>query len=90
MGIIISNILNYDTPQEFEVNPKDDERYKIEKKYENIISTLDKIDTRLENTETALLEIEDQIKKDTFPFEEHHTMEWDYYDIDFMESKKIK
>ena len=42
------------------------------------------------NREDAIKFYEDQIKKDTFPFEEHHTMEWDYYDIDFMESKKIK
>jgi|APSaa5957512535_1039671.scaffolds.fasta_scaffold292444_2 hypothetical protein len=90
MGIIFSNILNYDTPEEFEVNPIDEKRYVIEKKYENIISTLDKIDTRLEKTEIKVNDLEEQIKNDTFPFEEYHTMEWDYYDIDDMETKKIK
>ena len=31
MGMIFSNILNYDTPEEFEVNPIDEQRYVIEK-----------------------------------------------------------
>ena len=90
MGIIFSNILNYDTSEEFEVNPIDEQRYIIEKKYENIISTLDKIDKRLENTEIKVNNLDEQIKNDMFPFEEYHTMEWDYYDIDDMETKKIK
>jgi hypothetical protein len=90
MGIIISNMLNYDIQEDFQVNPIDEERYNLEKKYENIISTLDKIDTRLEKTDIILKEIEEQIKTDIFPFDEYHTMEWDYYDINEMETKKIK
>jgi hypothetical protein len=89
MGIVFSNIINYDSPEEFEINPIDEKRYIIEKKYENIISTLDKIDKRLENTEIKVNNLDEQIKNDMFPFEEYHTMEWDYYDIDDMETKKI-
>ena len=84
MGIVFSNIINFDSHEEYE------QRYIIEKKHENIISTLDKIDSMLENTEIKVNTMEEQIKKDIFPFEEYNTMEWDYYDIDDMETKKIK
>ena len=58
-------------------------------KCNNIISTLDRIESRLENTEKILQEIEEAIKNEN-PFEQHHTMEWDYYDLDSMETKKLK
>lgn len=83
-------MLNYDTPEYFQVNPIDEEKYNIEKKYKKIISTLDKIDSKLENTDNILKEIKLQIETETFIFDEYHTMEWDYYDINEMETKKIK
>ena len=57
---------------------------------EELSTLLNKIDKRLENTEIKVNNLDEQIKNDMFPFEEYHTMEWDYYDIDDMETKKIK
>ena len=82
MGIVFSNILNYDTPEDTELEEN-------RNKCNNIISTLDRIESRLENTEKILQEIEEAIKNEN-PFEQHHTMEWDYYDLDSMETKKLK
>tara|TARA_B100000676_G_scaffold134452_1_gene133380 strand:+ start:376 stop:624 length:249 start_codon:yes stop_codon:yes gene_type:complete len=82
MGIVFSNILNYDTPEDTQIEEKIN-------KCNNIISTLNRIESRLENTEKILQEIEEAIKNEN-PFEQHHTMEWDYYDLDHMETKKLK
>lgn len=82
MGIVFSNILNYDTPEDTQIEEN-------RNKCNNIISTLDRIESRIENTEKILKEIEDAIKNEN-PFEQHHTMEWDYYDLDSMETKKLK
>lgn len=82
MGIVFSNILNYDTPEENNLT-------ETRNKCNNIISTLDRIESRLENTEKMLQEIEEAIKNEN-PYEHHHTMEWDYYDLDIMETKKLK
>ena len=82
MGIVFSNILNYDTPEDTQLEENIN-------KCNNIISTLDRIESRLENTEKILQEIEEAIKNEN-PFEQHHTMEWDYYDLDSMETKKLK
>ena len=82
MGTVFSNILNYDTPE-------DTQNEENLSKYNNIIYTLDAIESRLENTEKLIEEIEKDINKE-LPFPQHHTMEWDYYDFDPMESKKIK
>lgn len=82
MGTVFSNILNYDTPE-------DTQNEENLSKYNNIIYTLDAIESRLENTEKLIEEIEKDINKE-LPFPQHHTMEWDYYDLVPMESKKIK
>ena len=58
-------------------------------KYNNIIYTLDVIESRLGTTEELIKEIEKDINKELL-FPQHHTMEWDYYDLDPMETKKIK
>lgn len=82
MGTVFSNILNYDTPE-------DTQNEENLSKYNNIIDTLDLIESRLGKTEELIKEIEEDINKE-LPFPQHHTMEWDYYDLDPMESKKIK
>ena len=82
MGTVFSNILNYDTPE-------DTQNEENLSKYNNIIYTLDVIESRLGTTEELIKEIEEDINKE-LPFPQHHTMEWDYYDLDPMESKKIK
>ncbi len=82
MGTVFSNILNYDTPE-------DTQNEENLSKYNNIIYTLDLIESRLGKTEELIKEIEEDINKE-LPFPQHHTMEWDYYDLDPMETKKIK
>ena len=82
MGIVFSNILNYDSQEIEEVNA-------IRNKCNNIIATLEKINQRLSNTDQLLKEIEEDIKKEN-SFKYNITMEWDYYDLDMMETKKIK
>ena len=82
MGTVFSNILNYDTPEDTQIEES-------RNKCNNIIYTLDVIESRLGTTEELIKEIEKDINKELL-FPQHHTMEWDYYDLEPMETKKIK
>jgi predicted phage-related endonuclease len=98
MGIILSNMFNYDTLDENQNNPIDENRNNpmdenrnnpMDEKYNNIISTLDKIESKFDSVENTLNEIEEIINNEK-PFDAHYTMEWDYYDSTPVETKKIK